>query len=246
MSQKINPISFRLSKRLNWEYQYATNKKNYAQAFMLNNESSFFTNYLFNKLGFFINTSNFSTSIKNNKVFLNLIDELLKKSKKSSRKRNDSSLYSRLHYNLGEISLQTIFPNNLKKNVKKNSVQLLNKTNNQEIIKRISCDVICRNIIEQLQKPQRLKDKTFLKNLNIGLTHLTKLILNTQKSQIIGLKIMCSGKWQKTRSGRKQKITVYAGKLQRPTITSLLSYCYLQSTTKHGSCGVKVWINYRK
>lgn len=161
---------------------------------MLNNESSFFTNYLFNKLGFFINTSNFSTSIKNNKVFLNLIDELLKKSKKSSRKRNDSSLYSRLHYNLGEISLQTIFPKNLKKNVKKNSVQLLNKTNNQEIIKRISCDVICRNIIEQLQKPQRLKDKTFLKNLNIGLTHLTKLILNTQKSQIIGLKIMCSGK----------------------------------------------------
>ena len=100
--------------------------------------------------------------------------------------------------------------------------------------------MICEYIADQLKKPVRLRNKSFTKNINIGLMELTNKIIKENKENILGLKIICSGRWQKTRSGRKQNVIIRVGNINTPTISSLLYYNYLQTTTKQGACGVKV------
>jgi small subunit ribosomal protein S3 len=62
---------------------------------------------------------------------------------------------------------------------------------------------------------------------------------------VTGVKIVCSGKWKKTKSGRSQKITVTTGRLQTQSLTALTSFGFATSITKYGSCGIKVWVNYK-
>jgi ribosomal protein S3 len=66
-----------------------------------------------------------------------------------------------------------------------------------------------------------------------------------QKS-IVGLKVICSGKWKKTRSGRKQKFLVKFGRIKNPSISVATSYNYAFQKTKFGSCSIKVWISHTK
>jgi ribosomal protein S3 len=56
---------------------------------------------------------------------------------------------------------------------------------------------------------------------------------------------MCKGKWIKTTTGRKQKLTFSLGKLNNQTVTSLLDYGFSTAQTQSGSCGLKVWICFK-
>jgi len=63
---------------------------------------------------------------------------------------------------------------------------------------------------------------------------------------ITGLKIECKGKWKKTRSGRKQKLNISFGKIQKNTLTNIIFYHSNSQETKYGKCSIKIWISYNK
>jgi ribosomal protein S3 len=77
------------------------------------------------------------------------------------------------------------------------------------------------------------------------LIKLAKFFLYIFKNNIIGLKIICSGKWKKTRSGRKQKLCIRFGKIQRTKIVNTLFYHFLTQKTKYGSFGIKIWVAHK-
>jgi ribosomal protein S3 len=53
---------------------------------------------------------------------------------------------------------------------------------------------------------------------------------------------MCSGKWKKTRSGRKQKFVVQLGRIPNSGVSNLVFFDQMTQKTKFGCFSVKVWI----
>ena len=100
-------------------------------------------------------------------------------------------------------------------------------------------------ITNQLNKSGTLKRISFRKNLNLGILTFSFKLLKHLQNTVNGLKIICSGKWKKTLSGRKQKLTIKFGKIRNSTTSNkILYYCSTQKT-KYGSCGIKVWISHK-
>tara|TARA_B110000444_G_C18828030_1_gene591463 strand:- start:227 stop:778 length:552 start_codon:yes stop_codon:yes gene_type:complete len=180
---------------------------------------------LFKKIGFLFNNNFFITDSKKNQIFLG-INELIN----TPNLIGKTFIYNKLYHQLESLTLNVFAQKNKKD--KKAPISSFFST--------VSCNLICEYIADQLKKPVRLRNKSFTKNINIGLMELTNKIIKENKENILGLKIICSGRWQKTRSGRKQNVIIRVGNINTPTISSLLYYNYLQTTTKQGACGVKV------
>jgi ribosomal protein S3 len=66
------------------------------------------------------------------------------------------------------------------------------------------------------------------------------------QNHILGFKIVCSGKWKKTRSGRKQKLTIKFGQIVNSSVSNVILYDYSVQKTRFGSCSIKVWISHSK
>jgi ribosomal protein S3 len=66
-----------------------------------------------------------------------------------------------------------------------------------------------------------------------------------KQNRINGISIICSGRWLKTRTGRKQKLKVTIGKIRKQTYRYNVDYDLTSLTSKHGTFSVKVWISYR-
>jgi ribosomal protein S3 len=73
----------------------------------------------------------------------------------------------------------------------------------------------------------------------------SQALLKQLQKNIIGLKIICSGKWKKTRSGRKQKLCVKFGQIVSSKVSNTLLYDFNSQTTRFGVIGIKVWIAYK-
>jgi hypothetical protein len=110
----------------------------------------------------------------------------------------------------------------------------------------ISAQVLSSYIKKQMSAPQKLKDLDFRINLKTGISMLALFLFKrfSLGSSIRGLRIVCSGRWTKTRSGRKQRLVYNKGSLKRLTFSALLDYGMSVVTTKFGVCSIKVWILY--
>lgn len=105
----------------------------------------------------------------------------------------------------------------------------------------ISAQVLCNIVAYQLGLPPKLKDNNFKRNLRKGIVGLVKFIFNKRTTPYIaGVKIICSGRWQKTKSSRKQRMTYSFGKIQRQSFSKFIDYGFIATTTKYGVCGIKV------
>lgn len=126
----------------------------------------------------------------------------------------------------------------------KNSEMITNSETTKFVIP-ISSQVIADIVSKQISLPPKLKDNFFMFNIRKGIVWLVKLFFNQHRPFITGVKIVCSGRWRKTKSGRKQRMTYSFGKIERQTFSKYVDYGFNSTTTKYGTCGVKVWISYK-
>jgi ribosomal protein S3 len=108
----------------------------------------------------------------------------------------------------------------------------------------LSGQLLADYISRQISLTRKLKDESFKSSLTPGLKHIIRTI--GQDTNLSGLKITCSGKWRKTRSGRKETITCSHGRLLTQSMSSVGTFGFSMINTKFGACGVKVWISYTR
>ena len=90
-----------------------------------------------------------------------------------------------------------------------------------------------------------LKTNTFSRNIQGNIINFIALLLFEFKYDILGLKIICSGRWKKTNTGRKQKLYLKLGQIQSSNVTNKIIYNNINQTTKYGVCSVKIWIAHK-
>lgn len=237
MAQKKNPIGLRLKNRLNWKtaYNFSFNQSSntLVNSFSLN----FFISRLITIFGLNGNNHNL---IQDSKGKYNTIKVI-------SNKR----LIDNINYNLSTyINQRNHFVKLLSANIFKSlficwTDQKYFRTNNKKIFQIISPKILGLYITEQLIKPTSTNNNTLSKNLNVGILNIINKIADLTNSNILGLKVSCSGKWKKTRDGKTKKLTFLFGKLRRSTLSNLILYDTSSVTTKFGICTVKVWIHYK-
>jgi ribosomal protein S3 len=71
---------------------------------------------------------------------------------------------------------------------------------------------------------------------------LIKRIIKDYNYHICGIKISCSGKWKKTRSGRTQKFVLQFGKIKNSTLSNVIFFNQTNQKTRYGMCNLKIWI----
>ena len=123
--------------------------------------------------------------------------------------------------------------------------QLFKKVTNN-IFLSLSPKIVHSYVANQLKKNCTLKRGSFSTNLNAGILVFIFNLLKRVQNHIVGFKIVCSGKWKKTKSGRKQVYSLRFGKIRNTSISNVVLYDFLTQTTKFGSFGIKVWVSLKK
>jgi len=90
-----------------------------------------------------------------------------------------------------------------------------------------------------------LTSSNFNKSLQKSLLTLIEIILRAFKYDILGLKIICQGKWRKTNTGRKQKVYLKFGQIQSSNLANKVVYDSISQKTKYGVCSIKIWIAHK-
>jgi ribosomal protein S3 len=62
----------------------------------------------------------------------------------------------------------------------------------------------------------------------------------------LGLKIICTGRWKKTNTGRKQNLYFKFGKTSTSNVANKIIYTIINQTTKYGKCSVKIWVSIKR
>jgi hypothetical protein len=104
----------------------------------------------------------------------------------------------------------------------------------------VSSQAIADVVAHQISLSPKQKDAMFKFNLRKGVIWLVKFFFNQRMPFITGVKIICSGRWQKTRSGRKQRMVCSFGNIKKQTFSKHIDYGFSSVTTKYGVCGIKV------
>jgi len=93
----------------------------------------------------------------------------------------------------------------------------------------------------------RMKVAGFKKSLKLGVAWFVQHLLTGPNAHAVaGIKIMCSGRWSKTKSGRSQQFNYCLGKVGAQSFSTLLDFGFAVATTKYGTCGVKVWVAHKR
>jgi hypothetical protein len=129
----------------------------------------------------------------------------------------------------------------------KKSISLLSQNIvTRSLIPSLNAQILSAYIKRQMSFSQKFKDSDFRSGLKVGITQLAIFLFRrfSNITPIQGLRIVCSGRWSKTRSGRKQRLVYTRGSLKRLAVSALLDYGMSTVTTKFGACSIKVWILY--
>lgn len=253
MAQKINSFSLRLKKRANWNASFCShNFKDYSNINIKNQQIDQAINTLFtSNFHIFPNNITLTKNSKNYQLYVKLFQkkDILSKSKNNSVEFQNSDRFELLNNNTKIVN--TCFLNN--KNTiytfsdfffNKQTKSFLKITKKQLIV--LSPKIIHYYISNQLKKTGILKSSIFTTNLNTGILAFCFTLLKRVKGSITGLKIVCSGKWKKTRSGRKQKLTIKFGQIINPSVATNILYDFSSQKTQFGACSIKVWIAHKK
>jgi len=247
MGQKINPVGLRLKTRLNWNSVYSTHDfKNYAKITMKTKQIHMSTKIIC-----------LAYNLITNNTFVHYNGKIPILSTKLLQMRN-------IFNNPNTNTLQSQTRNFLNRNNAQNSVKLLtvptkwtffNFTNlfNSVAFKKILNRKLHNNFIVAklittcirilIQTSSKLK---IVPNLNVEIPLILINLLKPIKGSLLGIKVTISGKWKKTRSGRKQKLCIKYGKINSATLSNVVLFDYITEKTKFGAVSVKVWISQHK
>jgi hypothetical protein len=247
MGQKINPLGLRLKKRTNWNTLFCVqNIKNYSKINTHNQQIEYSLDILLSNFHLFANNKTIIKNSKNYQIYTRLLQKKdiirnhleFQNSDRLELVKNEKKKIKNLFLNKYSIAytFSDYFFNKQPRDISK-------ITNKQLLI--LAPKIITTYITNQLSKKGTLKRSTFRANLNFGIMAFSYQLLKRIQNSIIGLKIICSGKWKKTKSGRKQKLTVKFGRVVNPSMSNTILYDYSAQKTKFGVCGVKVWIAHK-
>lgn len=248
MGQKVNSTSLRLKKRLNWTIN--SNVHNYNNINAVTYKSYIISEIIkkiLMQINFFTNNLSIVKDSKNYRIFSRVIHQ-----NNIYNNLEEYTTQARNHYKIKQNGvLNKLYLN--KKNIlcefndfilKKTKLNFLNFTQNKFLI--LSPKIITLFVLRQLKETPKLKTKSFNRNFQNGLVRVANTLLFLFKNNIIGLKIICAGKWKKTRTGRKQKICLRFGKIQKTSVSNIIFFNWISQKTKYGSCGIKIWIAHKK
>ena len=250
MGQKININALKINNSLSWVSTWSSNNINFSDIFLKDFELQQNIKYILNFNNIFSNKIFFRRFFKKNQLILNCLSQI-----------------NVMVINYSSISFKYFIINIRKKNIKFLPITTnlfffnflkLQKNQNQEkfivnasffnkktvvFLPFINSSVISNYIVKQLKISVKFKDKIFKQNLQKGI----KFLLSNyyKKYKITGIKVVCSGKWKKTKSGRKQKFTISFGKINKQQIFVPSDYFASSTTTKFGICNISVWISYK-
>ena len=252
MGQKINANSFRLGKRCNWKSEWFDDRY-YGLTFWKETEIRDTLKTVVKFFGYSLNNFYIKKSNKKFHVFNKLIfsSELLSFIK--TRRLAKPSIYK-------ASTLQKTKDNNISKitpflketilDIKRYSrgvkIGIFEKSK-LTTLPFISSQALSDFLGLQLTSPLKLKEDCFKRNFWQGLTLFLHSFFNKRTiSQINGIKLICSGRWKKSKTGRKQKFLCSIGKLRSQSYSTFIDYGFTSVNTKYGVCCIKIWISYRQ
>jgi hypothetical protein len=255
MQQKINVNALRLGTRINWCSTWCECPKSFIKTFVFDLESQFFYKIVFDQLKLVIDNTRLKQNSKKSRSsgkvipfygvigkwysYLQNIPEssnLIREKNNYKQKQHVDFLWPFFGSHLFEYCEHTKkAPNKSFFNLKK-----------QTLLPTFSGQLFCDYITNQISTSTSFKHQSFKNSFDAAVKKISLNFVKTQKFQMVsGIKITCSGKWKKTKSGRSQKFTVTIGRLYTQSVNSLTSYGFATSVTKFGCCGIKVWVNYK-
>jgi len=260
MAQKINSNKIRLKKRLNWNNVACAH--NFNDYFNLVNNTSTIMNtnriiaYCFKTNH---NFSNIFKSSKNYKLIFECLDErfffycvnLINSQKNYETIDTNYFQYKFKHLAFIISIMKTFLLSQTQLKIHSSNLQLQKKLwkNND---KTSSSFLLYPWLVNQFIKTNLseignvvLKTNTFSRNIQGNIINFIALLLFEFKYDILGLKIICSGRWKKTNTGRKQKLYLKLGQIQSSNVTNKIIYNNINQTTKYGVCSVKIWIAHK-
>lgn len=256
MSQKINATGLRLKKKLSWNSVFCLhNPQKYANLTVSNRQIKYATTAILSKINTY---SNRLFTVRNSKtavVYSKLIQQ--QQAYKNTRfyqkqmlKRMEAAL-SALS-SLRNLSLTGNFINyQLSRLITQNSVIKKKGLDRSSHFLKSSFTLLTAKLITSfvsalLQKDAKTKYGIDTSNLSASIPLLLTKLLSPFKNQLLGVKVICSGRWKKTGSGRKQKLCVKYGRVRNPNLSSVILFDYITQKTKFGACGIKVWVANKK
>ena len=256
MSQKINATGLRLKKKLSWNSVFCLhNPQKYANLTVSNRQIKYATTAILSKINKY---SNRLFTVRNSKtavVYSKLIQQ--QQAYKNTRfyqkqmlKRTEAA-FSALG-SLRNLSLTGNFINyQLSSLITQNSVIKKKGLDRSSHFLKSSFTLLTAKLITSfisalLQKDAKTKYGIDTSNLSASIPLLLTKLLSPFKNQLLGVKVICSGRWKKTGSGRKQKLCVKYGRVRNPNLSSVILFDYITQKTKFGACGIKVWVANKK
>ena len=255
MGQKINATGLRLKKKLNWSAVFCThNLQNYSKVTLATNQTNLATSLLLSKINLYSNNILITQDSKKSRVASKLLNkqQIFKKTKAFQQQisaRSDNNLLTELlkkrlslvdgssFYQFSQMKLEK------QKTFNKSAASAQLEKNNFLLL---SPRLIAYHICALLKKNARINYGVDSSNLSAAIPLILRKLLIPFNEVITGVKVICSGKWKKTKSGRKQKICIKFGQVRNPSVSNVIAFHYLSQKTKFGSCGVKVWVSHKK
>ena len=186
----------------------------------------------------------FKKSSKKNYIFSKFISSDLLTNWKNQKFEN-RNLKNESIKNMSPFSNTFLF-NFLKLNFSSLKLKKINKYKKSSFFPFICAQTLSDFVVLQENLPNKHKNRNFKWGLKIGIIKLAHFFFNSKTTNLIsGIKFICSGRWIKTKSSRKQKFIYSLGKLKNQTISAFLDYGFSFVTTKYGICSLKVWISYK-
>ena len=252
MSQKVNPIVFRLGARSSWLSVWNAKKQDYSSILLNDVEFRSSFNAFMSFFGLFPSFPLVSYSTKNSVLYskiLNRNDLLKMKFVFNARKKE---LVNRKRYNLSMCSFfsKTLYLDLF--NYQKTSERQILKNDQSHVFFNflyfpfISAQVLTNFICTQIQETLKNKEVGFKKNIRRGILKVIQSCFNKKTVHFIsGIRLICSGRFSKTKSGRTQSLSYSLGKLNIPKVSSFLDYGYSTVTTPLGSCSLHVLLCFK-
>ena len=254
MGQKINATGLRLKKKLNWNNLFSVHSyKNYSNVLTKVSQIQAATKIMLSKFHLSPNLLNVTKNSKTYNISSKLlntyqtrkftrntklkIDSFLTKTAFSATKQFNS-LVTPSFYNFSKLSLK-------KQKMVYNKQSSVSKTEQKNML-LLSPKLVTAQISAILNSGSSAKIIQPSYNLSLEIPRLLIRLLQPFKDELLGIKVICSGRWRKTKSGRKQKLQIKYGKVKNPTLTGVVFFDCSSVKTKFGKCGIKVWISIKK
>ena len=257
MAQKVNSLNLRLNKRLNWNTLMCTHNFNDYYNNIINSTSILNTSKkMLYDIKSLQNTTIVTKTSKNYKVNSKYLNQqfffyLLKIVCTTKRTTQNFYQYRKNYLKVFQNILKFFLFNH-----KQLIIQLSDMNKQKKFEKQVHFDkkfmslsptLITEFVNSQLSTTTfiNLTSNNFNKTLQKSLLNLIEIILQRFKYNILGVKIICVGKWKKTNTGRKQKIYLKYGQIQTSNLANKILYHNISQTTKFGVCSVKIWIAHK-